>query len=66
MANRNGAPHRPRDIDAVAMGINKQDRKYLLLGAFVILSLALYCVAGTPPAVPESATATATPTRSIP
>ena len=52
------------------MGINKQDRKYLLLGAFVILSLALYCVAGTPPAVPDSftvtPTATATPTRSIP
>ncbi len=52
------------------MGINKQDRKYLLLGAFVILTLALYCVAGTPPAVPDSftvtPTATATPTRAIP
>lgn len=48
--------------------MRKQDRKYLLLGAFVILSLAFYCVAGTPPAVPESATGTttATPTRPIP
>ena len=44
------------------MGINKQDRKYLLLGAFVILTLALYCVAGTPPAVPDSFT---TPTATV-
>lgn len=42
------------------MGITKQDRKYLLLGAFVILALGFYCVAGTPPSVPDSATPTAT------
>ncbi len=44
------------------MGINKQDRKYLILGAFVILALGFYCVAGTPPALPDSATATVTVT----
>jgi hypothetical protein len=44
------------------MGINKQDRKYLILGAFVILALGFYCVAGTPPALPAIATATATAT----
>ncbi len=46
--------------------MRKQDRKYLLLGGFVVLALAFYCVAGTPPAVPNSATVTTTPTRSIP
>lgn len=46
--------------------MRRQDRKYLVLGAFVVLSLALYCVAGTPPAVPDAGTSTATPTRAIP
>ncbi len=50
------------------MGISKKDRKFLLMGAFVILTLAFYCVAGTPPSVPVDATptATATPTPAIP